>query len=193
MSTIYGTKGRDTLTGTEGDDDIYGDGGSDKLYGLGGDDHLSGGRGADYLNGGAGDDTLLATGAHTTLVGGEGVDLLRSNGAGHTRYVFAEGDSGDTLETADHITKFISKGASRDIVDLRQIDADASTRHNDAFSFIGTAAFSGHAGELRYEYMRDEAGHVVRAVEGDTNGDGHADFMIRIDGNPMLSEQNFLL
>jgi len=45
------------------------------------------------------------------------------------------------------------------------------------FAFVGTAAFDGHAGELRYEEI---SGNTY--LYGDTNGDGAADFMIRLDG-----------
>ena len=59
---------------------------------------------------------------------------------------------------------------------------------NEAFAFIGTAAFSHTAGELRYEEV---SGFTY--VYGDTNGDGIADFMIRLDGLHALSSGDFVL
>jgi hypothetical protein len=58
-----------------------------------------------------------------------------------------------------------------------------ATAADENFSFIGTGAFSGKAGELRYQEVQ---GAVF--VEGDTNGDGNADFVLHIeDGQPLLA------
>jgi hypothetical protein len=57
---------------------------------------------------------------------------------------------------------------------------------DQAFSFIGTGAFSNTAGQLRYEQI---SGNTY--VEGDTNGDGVADFMIRFDGLHALVSGDF--
>ncbi|HEX8261701.1 MAG TPA: RTX toxin, partial [Allosphingosinicella sp.] len=59
-----------------------------------------------------------------------------------------------------------------DLIDLSVIDADSGTAGNQAFSFIGNAAFGNHAGELRYQ----SNGGNEWLVQGDTNGDGTADF-----------------
>lgn len=56
------------------------------------------------------------------------------------------------------------------------------------FTFISTAAFSGTAGELRYEQNTTNT-----FVSGDTNGYGIADFMIRIDGLHTLVSGDFIL
>lgn len=45
-----------------------------------------------------------------------------------------------------------------------------------AFEFIGTGAFAGSAGQLRYEQISGNC------VSGDFNGDSVADFMVRLDG-----------
>jgi serralysin len=57
---------------------------------------------------------------------------------------------------------------------LRTIDADIDgTAGNQAFRFIGSAAFSGVDGQLRF------AGGLL---QGDTNGDRVADLEVRIVG-----------
>ena len=53
---------------------------------------------------------------------------------------------------------------------------------------MGTAAFDGHAGELRYEQI---SGNTY--VSGDINGDGVADFMVRVDGLHTLASSDFML
>lgn len=57
------------------------------------------------------------------------------------------------------------------------IDADTGTGGRQDFALIGSDAFSGSAGELRYEQV---GGNTY--VQGDTNRDGVADFMIRLHG-----------
>ena len=57
---------------------------------------------------------------------------------------------------------------------MRGIDAVTRKGGNQAFDFIGSAHFSGEAGELRY------SSHVL---QGDVNGDGRADFQIKIVGS----------
>ena len=74
---------------------------------------------------------------------------------------------------------------------LRQIDADDSTPKSDqAFTFIGNAAFSGEGvgGELRYNVVDD-----ISLISGDLNGDGAADFLIRLDGAIDLVAADFVL
>ncbi len=62
-----------------------------------------------------------------------------------------------------------------DRIDLHKIDAIAATQVNDRFSWIGGAAFSGAAGELRYDPSAD-------LLQADVTGDGVADFEVFFDG-----------
>jgi hypothetical protein len=57
---------------------------------------------------------------------------------------------------------------------------------DQAFAFIGNGVFSHAAGELRYEQVGS-----ATIVEGDTNGDGVADFWIRLDGVHTLQAGDF--
>ena len=142
-------------TGNGQNNSIHGNIGANVLNGAGGDDALNGGAGADTLIGGVGRDTMT---------GGADNDLFK----------FADGDFGGvTRSTADRIVDF----ATGDKVDLSAVDANTLLASDQGFSFIGTGAFSHAAGELRYEQV---AGNTY--LSGDTNGDGIADFMIKLDG-----------
>jgi Ca2+-binding RTX toxin-like protein len=126
------------------------------------------------LRGGAGDDTLQ---------GGSGQDML-TGGTGNDKFVFESGDTSPAHATADHILDF----ATGDHVDLHFIDANTTLANNQAFHFVATAAFSHTAGELHYS-----TGGGVTWIEGDTNGDGTADFAIYLAGNHTLDAGDFIL
>lgn len=173
---VAGNEGRDYLEGFDGADVLRGDDGADFLDGGNDDDMLSGGRGADRLFGGAGQDRLRA---------GEGADTLSGDG-GADRFIFGEGDTGATLATADTVVDF--SRADGDKLDLRWIDADAGTAGDQAFAFVGSEAFSSQAGEVRFE---QDAGGLY--VQGDTDGDGAADFLIRVENTPALVAADLIL
>lgn len=207
-----GGQGNDTLNGGDGADRLRGEDNSDTLNGGAGIDLLFGGLGNDVLNGGADNDTLRGEDQNDTLNGDDGTDNLfggigadtMNGGAGSDRltggterdvmfggtgkdyFQFDDGDfSGVTLATADWIRDF-SK-AETDIIRLDLVDAVAGGADN-AFAFIGTGAFSNVAGQLRYQYSGTST-----LVYGDTNGDGTADFAIRLDGNIALVAADFQL
>ena len=182
--TIYGQDGGDALTGGAGVDRLFGDAGVDFLNGGDGNDLLYGGVNGDVVSGEAGNDILYGGDGSDTLTGGAGVDLLYG-GNGLDTFSFDDGDSGATLATADRILDF--NLAQNDRFNLVQIDAIAGGADN-AFTFIGTAAFGGVAGQLRYQQVGGNT-----QLMGDVNGDGVADFIIRIDGLHALSAGNFTL
>lgn len=135
----------------------------DTLRGLGGDDTLNGRSGDDLLSGGAGKDDLT---------GGLGSD---------TFYFSKTTDSGPRSSARDTIHDFDGS----DLIDLHKIDANTGRSGNNKFVWIDGAAFSGHAGELRYS----KSGIVY----ADTNGDKHADFSISIANHYGLHADDFLL
>jgi Ca2+-binding RTX toxin-like protein len=153
---VYAGTGAFSGTGNALANEIRGGPGADRLYGLGGDDLLHGGDGADLLAGGPGRDTL-------------------DGGGGADRFDFdAVTDSG--LGAAQDVVIFVR--AERDRIDLATIDADTDgTRGNQAFEWASPtrigAPFAKVDGQLRF------AGGVLM---GDTDGDGKADFHIRISG-----------
>ena len=64
---------------------------------------------------------------------------------------------------------------SGDVIDLSAIDAITGGA-NDAFSFIGSVAFSNTAGELRFENISH--GGPIWIVRGDIDGNGVSDLEI---------------
>ncbi len=128
------------------------------------------------LDGGAGNDVLD---------GGIGKDML-TGGAGADTFRFDDGDTAATLPLADLIVDFVR--ADGDGIDLAAIDANAGVGGDQAFTFVGNAAFSGTAGELRYGI---HAG--VTYAQGDTDGDGTADFMIALAGGRGMHAGDFIL
>ena len=128
----------------------------DLIHGNAVDNVLSGLGGADVIRGFEGNDTLI---------GGAGGDTL-TGGAGHDTFVFDQlSDLGNT------ITDF----SLDDVLDFGQLNID--------LSFVGDAAFSGAAGELRY------AGGVL---SGDFNGDLVADFSVTLTGAPQIHPDQLL-
>ncbi len=96
------------------------------------------------------------------------------------------GDGDFAASSADRILDF--RQAEDDRIHLSTIDADATLGGDQGFAFIGTGDFTGTAGELRYEQVDGST-----YVQGDTNGDGVADFMIRLDGLHTLEAGDFLI
>ena len=70
-------------------------------------------------------------------------------------------------------------GSQGDRIDLSAIDANTANGSgtNDAFTFIGSAAFDNVAGQFRSEVI---GGNTY--LMADTNGDGIADLWLQLDG-----------
>jgi Ca2+-binding RTX toxin-like protein len=173
---LRGDTGNDRVNGNAGNDTVNGDLGNDSVFGGGDNDRVYGGAGDDVLNGQAGDDVI---------VGGPGNDLL-VGGFGADRFLFNPGHLGASLSATDRIKDFSS--AQGDLIDLHNLDADTALAGNQAFAWIGGAAFSGTAGELRFSF----AGNTT-TITGDTNGDGAADFALWLTGQVPLQAGDFVL
>ncbi|MFS0738101.1 calcium-binding protein [Sphingomonas sp. 1P06PA] len=152
---LFGNGAANVIDGGDGNDELYGLAGDDTLLGGAGDDLNRGGDGNDILDGGAGRDV------HE---GGLGADTFRLSSAA---------DTGTTFDTADLIRDFNRLDGDR--IDLSLVDANVNSDGDQAFSFIGNAAFSGTAGELRVEQSGG-----AQFVMGDTNGDSVADFLVTV-------------
>ncbi|MBC2776533.1 FG-GAP repeat protein [Parasphingopyxis marina] len=193
-NVLAGGGGSDTLHGGDGDDTLAGNGGGDELHGDNGKDRLLGGGGADTLFGGANDDRLQGEGDNDILKGGGGADTLfggagrdtLTGGGGADRFAFVDGDVSGVLTQADRITDFSQGDGDR--IQLSGIDADTTIGGTQNFTFIGTDAFSGAAGELRYQQIGGET-----RIFGDTDGDTVADFIIRLESTVTLVEADFFL
>jgi Ca2+-binding RTX toxin-like protein len=148
--------GSDTITGTAAANVIQTGDGDDTIDGGAGDDSLSGGEHEDVITGGAGKDTLT---------GGGDRDVFRFN----------DGDLGALRPLSDVVTDFSQAAGER--IHLAAVDANTNVDGNQAFVWIGNGAFTGVARQLHYV---QQGGKTF--VEGDTDGDGAADFFITLTG-----------
>ncbi|MCW5734156.1 MAG: hypothetical protein KIS73_08520 [Enhydrobacter sp.] len=208
--TLAGGAGDDTLNGQAGTDTaVYADAtagvkvalisGAQDTLGAGIDtlasienltgsnfnDSLTGDGNANVLNGGGGKDLLIGGGGGDTLLGGEGRDVLTGGDGADFFHYRTVADTGTTATTWDTIKDF-TQGS--DIINLGAIDADTTMAANQAFAFIGAAAFAGIAGQLRAE---QGAGKTL--ISGDINGDAAADFAIELSGLHTLTATDFTL
>lgn len=148
---------------------------------------LSGGIGADRLLGLDGNDRLLGDMGNDILIGGGGGDKLYG-GAGADKFTFesVQDSFGSITKTRDSIFDFSS--LEKDRIDLSTIDANTKAAGNQAFAFIGSSAFHGKAGELRFEKKASDT-----YIYADVNGDKKADMAIHLDDAVSLVKGYFLL
>ncbi|WP_225768075.1 calcium-binding protein [Inquilinus sp. Marseille-Q2685] len=209
-NTLTGNGGADFLSGGDGNDVLNGGAGPDVLVGGNGIDAViytedsvavtvnlatgvgSGGNaqgdtylGIENVRGGNGGDTLVGTSAANGLNGWAGKDTL-TGGGGADRFAFTAASHSATGANADRITDF--SHAQDDVIDLAAIDANSAVAGNQSFSFIGTAPYTLHAGELRYAVSGS-----TTTIGGDLNGDGTSDFQIVLIGSVALVASDFVL
>lgn len=126
--------------------------------------------------GGAGGDTLIANEAQNRLSGGGGGDIFTfTEHDAQAGWLRADGKK----MLPDTIVDFVS---GQDRIDLSAIDAVRGSGADDAFTWIGAAAFSNQAGQLRAVH----AGGYLR-IEGDTDGNSAADLIIIVSGPAVLA------
>lgn len=215
-NALFGNAGDNALDGAGGADILKGAGGNDRYYvdstrdlvqeatGAGRDVvyasvsyTLRAGQEIEVLRADAGGTGLKLTGNEfaNTLIGGAGADTLAgglgadrlSGGTGADMFVFRTlADSGRGAER-DIITDFV-EGTDR--INLSLIDANTTAGANgdQAFSFIGTGAFTMQARQL---HQVSANGNTI--VEGDVDGNGVADFQIQLRGLHTLHEADFVL
>lgn len=182
---LAGNDGNDVIRGGPGEDNLRGDDGDDRVIGGLGKDSLLGGDGDDRLIGGLGDDRLVGGGGADVLIGGMGRDVL-FGGTDADRFVYDGVLESPVGAVRDRIQQFSS--AQGDRIDLSGIDADPNTADDDGFAFIGTSAFSGSAGELRFVNVGSNL-----FVRGDVDGDGIGDFEIFVNNTATLTAGDFVL
>lgn len=175
--TIYGGDGNDSLNAGIGRDVVLGGNGSDTLIGGLGTDLLSGGNGNDRIDGGDGNDTLSGDAGSDVLISFLGTDRM-TGGAGADRFVFVNVYDSSAGAGFDTITDF--KHSEGDRIDISGIDANYDATGDAAFTFLGTAAFTGAGAELRVE-----ATATGWSVQGDLDGDGTADFILTLIGTTL--------
>ena len=128
------------------------------------------------IRGGAGADTLTGGGGGDTLMGSGGVDTFRYT---------ALSDSTSEVGHLDTILDF--NGAIGETLDLSALDADLTIGGDQAFSFIGNAAFTA-AGQVRAETVGG-----VTLVSGNVDAALGADFTIALTGSHTLTGAHFVL
>jgi Ca2+-binding RTX toxin-like protein len=182
FENIIGSLASDVLAGNTGANVIRGNSGNDLLYGRAGNDNLIAGAGRDVLVGGLGADRLDVR--ETSPFSS---DYERDT----VRYTSVL-DSGTTAGTRDTIIGFDKGGsATDDRIDLSAIDANARVAGNQAFQFIGAAAFTaGVAGQVQ---ARTLPGTHDTIVSVDVNGDARADMTIRLASTTFLTAADFIL
>jgi len=165
-----------SLTGNDAPGTLVGNEGANRLEGRGGNDQI---------NGNAGNDTIIGGEGRDTLVGGAGADTFVFSSVSNSR-------AGST--NRDVLNGFTRAPADQDHIDLQAIDANTLTFGvDDAFSFIGTAAFAfggASAGQLRLVSL---GGPNAVIVEGDINGDRVADIQIFVNLQTVMVAGDFLL
>ncbi len=137
----YANPNGEDVTSFRSVEDVRSGSGADQLSGNGVINVLAGGAGNDRLDGRAGNDLLFGQAGKDTLIGGTGSD----------RFVF-QLVTDSTVAAPDEINDFTVNPAATaafiDRIDLSSIDARAGVAGNDAFTFIGSAAFTAE-GQIR--------------------------------------------
>lgn len=183
---IYDTV-KTTIAFGYNDNVFYGGFGNDKLYLGGGNDTGRGGNDADLILGEQGNDLLMGEQGTDTLRGGVGADVLFGGTEADTFQFTSHLESTVAAAGRDSIRDFST--AEGDRIDLSLIDAKTHTAGNDAFTFIGDAAFvAGVDGQLRA--VTYGSGWLVT---GDLNGDRIADFGIYVVSPTALTAGDFIL
>lgn len=215
---LYGGDDNDQLDGGLGDDHLFGNNGDDRLTGGSGADHLDGGAGNDLAIYSASTAAVtidlsvsLATGGHATgdtLVGIEGLlgsqyddklsgdnadnwldgsggtDILKGNGGADT-FHFASSGTGLGPQ-ADTILDFSQ--AEGDKIGLHGLKPGGPWAGFFDFEFIGSNAFTGTEGEVRFEHLGPDTW-----ISGDLDGDTQADFAIHCVGIINFTANDFIL
>ena len=156
--------------GTSYGDGMIGSKGNNKLWGMDGSDDVWGMKGNDKLFGGDDKDYLYGGNADDQLTGGKGKDYLEG-GNGKDVFIFASASDMDKGKNADVIADF----ESGDKIDLSGVGG---------LTFVGKDDFTNTAGELRFE---------DGLLQGDIDGDGTADFEIKVKDVNTLDDGDFIL
>lgn len=134
-------------------------------------------------------DTLTGKNSQSDyLQGGAGADILDGAIDGYSDYFVYTALTDSSGSSYDTIKNFVSAGYYTDKIDLRSIDANINDSYDNHFSWIGTAGFSGTAGELGYTQTTSDT-----FVNADVNGDQVTDITIKITGIHDLTQSNFIL
>lgn len=129
--------------------------------------------GVENVIAGSGDDTIVAGATVNVLTGGGGDDTFRFESV-----AAADGDTITDLEPGDRL-------------DFSAIDAVRGDAVDQAFTIV-TGAAATAAGQLAVSWQETETG-TVTVIEGHVDGDGQADFTVRLDGARVIDDGNTIL
>ncbi|MBI1407807.1 MAG: hypothetical protein GC145_16965, partial [Caulobacter sp.] len=133
-----------------------------------------GGGGVDTIDGGAGADRII---------GGTGNDLM-TGGLGADTFVILQESVGNPVLEVDNIFDFST--AQGDILDLSAIDADSGTGGDQSFTLV--SAFTHVAGQMTLSFS---GGQTLLRL--DVDGDGNADYQLKINGDVTGDSGGWLL
>ncbi len=192
---LYGSNDRNILSGGDGFDFIVGNGGNDYITGGMGHDSLYGGLGRDWivvdeLNWGK---LTPATGVNRAVR-----DLDQSG-----NLVVYKSVNESTTQNTDVIDGFV---LGDDLIDLTAIDANTKRVGNQSFDDNIVTTWTKKAGQLKiseftglvddrnFSVSNATNGYKLSGVqlEGDVNGDGVADFAIKLVGVTLTNAQTLM-
>lgn len=125
---------------------------------------------------------MTGNSADNILSGLAGKDIL-TGGAGADTFAY-QNVSDSVNDAHDVITDFSE--LQGDKIDLSAVDANSNQAEKQIFHYIGTVDFTKQAAQLRF----DSATHQL---QGDTNGDGKAEFVIELSGVSNLASDALIL
>ena len=130
------------------------------------------------LSGTSGSDILVGTTGNETFTGGNGRDYMIGGGGSDT-YTFNDGESGNTLATADIVRDF---DPANDHIDLSAVDAGPIGGGNQNFSDAGNGGFTQNAGVVAHGVTWHQQG-ADTVVPMDTDGNtASVEMMIVLTG-----------
>lgn len=133
------------------------------------------------MSGDEGNDKLIGQkGWSQTFIGGAGVDTITTDGGKDKIVYTAVTDTGVGIGNSDFITDF--SNSSGDVIDLGRLSG--------TLSFVGTAAFGGNAGEVRFDIDVTNDRTIVGI---DLDGNLAADMEIALVGIKILAADDFIL
>jgi Ca2+-binding RTX toxin-like protein len=146
--------------------------------------NIQGNDGANTLYGLAGVDTINGNDGNDFIVGGAGSDLLRGGGGIDTFVVLQESVGNAVLES-DTVYDYFA--GDNDSIDLSAIDADSTQDGNQAFIFA-ESGFTKTAGQMTLTFASGQT-----TLRLDVNGDGKADYQMKINGDVTHESGHWML
>lgn len=153
------------------------------LNGNGLANNLAGNTGNNTLRGLAGVDTIDGSSGDDVIEGGVGNDILRG-GADADQFVFRQESLALAVIETDQVFDYAA--ADGDWLDFSDIDANAAAGGDQAFTVV--SAFSKVAGQM--SVTLSGANTLIRL---DVNGDGRADYQLKVNGDVTGETGNWML